>query len=360
MTDERHADEGQTITTLDEAVESLMAGRDIPPGLPPQVAELLAIAADLRDLPSASFKARLRAKLAAATPSYGPALRSEADIQARLADLAGPPRLVAHSLGAALRDLPELSMRFLTSLDAWTVVVSGYATETPMWERHPAGDELLHVLEGGLDVTTLTATGPVHARVPAGSLFVCRKGLWHWARPRGHTEVLTLTPGEGTGHVQVDDPRNVSGIPLDMPADTPPTAGSAADRWDLEKTLAELVPLAITRNTTAAEADAAVRELGWLADRLVAVMRFAGETPWERHPDGDELLHVLDGDVDVTVLTDDGPVHVPVSAGAVFVCPRGLWHRQRPKTSATVLFATATATSEASWADDPRVERALE
>ena len=90
---------------------------------------------------------------------------------------------------------------------------------------------------------------------------------------------------------------------------------------------------------------------------LVGVMRFAGETPWERHPDGDELLHVLDGEVDVEVLTDDGSALVAIPAGHVFVCPRGLWHRQRPKTAATILFATPTATTEASWADDPRMER---
>ena len=37
-------------------------------------------------------------------------------------------------------------------------------------------------------------------------------------------------------------------------------------------------------------------------------MRFRGQTPWERHPAGDELLHVIEGAVEVTVLTDDGPV----------------------------------------------------
>jgi quercetin dioxygenase-like cupin family protein len=352
MADDRKASE-----QLDTVVEALMVDRALPSPLPPRVRALLAVAADLRGLPTAAFKAKLRAALrAAAEPSYGPALQTEADIQARLAALAGPPRLVAHDLRAALRDLPELSMRFLASLDAWTVVVSGYATDAPIWERHPAGDELLHVLSGGLDVTTLTADGPVHASVPAGSLFVCRRGLWHWARPRGHTEVLSLTPGEDTAHVQAD-PRTVPGIPLDVPATTPTSAGTSADLWNLPTAIAGLSTITLTRATTEAEANGAIREIGRLEDRLVGVMRFAGETPWERHPDGDELLHVLDGDVDVTVLTDEGPVHVRVAAGGVFVCPRGLWHRQCPTTAATLLFATPTKTTEASWADDPRVER---
>ena len=58
-------------------------------------------------------------------------------------------------------------------------------------------------------------------------------------------------------------------------------------------------------------------------------MRFSGQAPWERHPDGDELLHVLEGAVDLTVLTDDGPTELRLDAGSVFVCPKGLWHRQR-------------------------------
>jgi quercetin dioxygenase-like cupin family protein len=353
-------DEHENADRLDEGLEALMADRERPSGLSPQVAALLAIAADLRGLPDAGFKRRLEAELrAAAEPTYGPPLRTGADVDARLAVLAGlapSARLVAHDLTAAAADLPELSMRFLSSLDAWTVVVSSYADETPIWERHPAADELLHVLDGGLDVTTLTAAGPVHAIVPAGAMFVCRRDLWHWARPRGRTTVVSLTPGEGTVHVQAEDPRRVSGITLDLPAETP-AAGTAADVWDLSRAVAGLAPITITRATTEAEANGAVRELGRLGDRLVGVMRFTGETPWERHPDGDELLHVLDGDVDVTVLTDTGPVHVPIAAGHLFVCPRGLWHRQHPRSAATILFATPTATTEASWADDPRVER---
>lgn len=35
----------------------------------------------------------------------------------------------------------------------------------------------------------------------------------------------------------------------------------------------------------------------------VFVGRFTGQAPWERHRHGDELVHVLDGEVDITVMT---------------------------------------------------------
>ncbi len=339
---------------LDAAVEDLMAHRARDPELPAEVTELLRIAADLRDLPSADFKARLAADLrAAAIPTFGPPLRTEMDIMARLAELA-TPRLVAHDVRAGLADLPELTMRFLAHCGHATVVLSRYATDTPIWERHPAGDELLWVVAGALDVTTLTTEGPQHAAVEAGSLFVCRRGLWHWPRPRGEVSLLSLTPGEGTINSTAADPRTdptLADRGGDVPDATPPASAIVCD---LPAALRNLATVAITRDTTESEANGAIREIGRLEDRLLGVMRFSGTTPWERHPDGDELLHVLDGAVDVTVLTDDGPVDVAVPAGSLFVCPRGLWHRQTPRTAATVFFATPTATSEASWADDPR------
>jgi quercetin dioxygenase-like cupin family protein len=81
--------------------------------------------------------------------------------------------------------------------------------------------------------------------------------------------------------------------------------------------------------------------------------RFTGQAPWERHRHGDELVHVLDGEVDLTVMTARGPLRVRLRAGGVFVVPRGLWHRQHARTEVTLLSATPTPT-DVSFADDPR------
>jgi uncharacterized cupin superfamily protein len=86
---------------------------------------------------------------------------------------------------------------------------------------------------------------------------------------------------------------------------------------------------------------------------MISVGRFSGQSPWERHPDGDELVHVLDGEVEITVLTDKGPVQTTVSAGSVFIVPKAHWHRQLARHAVTQFGATVGAT-EHSNAADPR------
>ena len=121
---------------------------------------------------------------------------------------------------------------------------------------------------------------------------------------------------------------------------------------DVMAALRDLPELKVTRNTTEADAMAAIRPFGELNKCLLGVTRFSGLTPWEHHPDADELLYVLEGTVDVTLLTDEGPLSTAVRAGAVLVVPRGLWHRQHAHHCTTLLFATGA--TNISWAEDPR------
>ena len=124
---------------------------------------------------------------------------------------------------------------------------------------------------------------------------------------------------------------------------------------DLRAALREVPHLTITDATTGEDADAAMRNVAKIGNLTLGVMSYTGQTPWERHPDGDELLLVLDGELEVTALTDDGPVKRTLRAGEAFVCPQGLWHRQYAEKSVSMLYGTPTATSEISMADDPRV-----
>lgn len=112
--------------------------------------------------------------------------------------------------------------------------------------------------------------------------------------------------------------------------------------------------LRVTRATTAAESMETLRALQPFNECLLGLVRFAGRTPWERHPAGDELLHVLAGRVEVTVLGEGPAQRAVLTPGSVYVVPRGLWHRQHAAQEVALLFATPIADGEVSWADDPR------
>lgn len=108
----------------------------------------------------------------------------------------------------------------------------------------------------------------------------------------------------------------------------------------------------IAATTTEAEAEAAFRSLGTFNGCTLGLIRFEGQTPWERHAE-DELLHFLEGEVELTVLFPDGSAaHATASAGTVVVVPRDCWHRQHARRPAALLFVTSA--TELSEAEDPR------
>ena len=123
--------------------------------------------------------------------------------------------------------------------------------------------------------------------------------------------------------------------------------------YDTQAAARDLPTLTIESAMSGADPELSAKMLASFNQCTVGIMRFSGRTPWERHPDGDELLHVLEGDVEVTVLAEAGPLEAVVAAGSIFVVPRGLWHRQVASTPTTLLFATALKGSEHSWAEDP-------
>lgn len=122
---------------------------------------------------------------------------------------------------------------------------------------------------------------------------------------------------------------------------------------DITALRASLPTLDLSRRPTREEAMAAAASLGSFNQCELIVARFSGQPPWERHPD-DELLHVLDGAVTITLLTEPDPTVVSLGAGSLFVVPAGVWHRSLAAESVTLLAATSAEGNESSFADDPR------
>lgn len=126
---------------------------------------------------------------------------------------------------------------------------------------------------------------------------------------------------------------------------------TALETHDLRAECGALSELRIGAETTEADANAAMRALAQFNGCTLGVVRFSGETPWERHAE-DELLHVLEGEVEVTILGDGLTVNGHARAGDVLVVPRGCWHRQHARVRTTLLFVTGT--TDLSTAPDPR------
>lgn len=106
-------------------------------------------------------------------------------------------------------------------------------------------------------------------------------------------------------------------------------------------------------DTTAEQEDKAFAKLADYRDGGVFAGGFSGESLWERHGNGDELVHILDGSTHLTIMNPDGPETLELRKGMVIVVPQGRWHRFRSKHGVTVMTVTPQPTDHTS-VDDPR------
>jgi mannose-6-phosphate isomerase-like protein (cupin superfamily) len=60
----------------------------------------------------------------------------------------------------------------------------------------------------------------------------------------------------------------------------------------------------------------------------------------EVHPDGDEILYLISGGVDVILEEADGDRTVSVKPGQAVVVPQGVWHRVELREPSHLLFIT--------------------
>ena len=107
--------------------------------------------------------------------------------------------------------------------DFWSQLMSGAATDSGIqqlkgsekgrllsassmgadwtnWEMHPAGDEILFMLEGKATFVLDLPDGLTEVTVRAGRLLVVPKGVWHTAKVSEPARLLAITAGSGTQH----------------------------------------------------------------------------------------------------------------------------------------------------------------
>jgi mannose-6-phosphate isomerase-like protein (cupin superfamily) len=107
-------------------------------------------------------------------------------------------------------------------------------------------------------------------------------------------------------------------------------------------------------NTTFKHVRAAGKELGKFDKGVASVTRMRGQSPWERHAKGDELFYVISGGLSFRLLTKAAERTVDVPKGAVFIVPRGVWHRSRSRRGTAVLVVRGSEHGPIAFADDPR------
>ena len=121
---------------------------------------------------------------------------------------------------------------------------------------------------------------------------------------------------------------------------------------DIKAELAKLTPLQGRRSDTPGDQTrAAFATLATFGDGAIFTGTFSGESDWERHRQGDEIVHILDGATTLTILTAAGPQSFELKAGQLIVVPQGHWHRFHAPGGVTVLTATPQPTDHARGED---------
>ena len=83
--------------------------------------------------------------------------------------------------------------------------------------------------------------------------------------------------------------------------------------------------------------------------------KFSGRAAWERHPNGDELVQIVDGATTVDIIVDGTIETHALSAGMTVVVPQGAWHRFNAPDGVSIVTATPRPTEHLTVdVEDPR------
>ncbi len=131
---------------------------------------------------------------------------------------------------------------------------------------------------------------------------------------------------------------------------------------DLASELSKLTMLE-GRTPTSTEADraGAFGRLAPYRDGAIFVAKFSGISAWERHPRGDEIVQVLDGETELRLLTDAGRQSLTLKRGMMVIVPQHAWHQFVAPNGVSLMTATPQPTEHLTVdVDDPRAVTDLE
>lgn len=122
---------------------------------------------------------------------------------------------------------------------------------------------------------------------------------------------------------------------------------------------AEFARLKTLENRTPTSSDAerkdAVARVADFRDGAIFAAKFAGISAWERHPQGDEIVQIVDGATTLHLLTDEGRQSLTLTAGMLVVVPQNVWHQFEAHDGVCVITATPQPTEHLRVdVEDPR------
>ena len=114
---------------------------------------------------------------------------------------------------------------------------------------------------------------------------------------------------------------------------------------DLKAELAKLTMLKGRTPTTPEEArKGAFARLAPYRDGAIFTAKFAGTGAWERHPQGDEIVHIVEGATTLHLMTEAGRQSLTLGAGMLAIVPQNTWHQFEAPDGVTLMTATPQPT----------------
>ena len=125
---------------------------------------------------------------------------------------------------------------------------------------------------------------------------------------------------------------------------------------DLKAEFAKLTMLKErTPTSSEAERQGAFGRVAPYRDGAIFAAKFAGRSAWERHPQGDEIVQIVDGATTLHLMTDQGRQSVTLGAGMMVVVPQNVWHQFEAPDGVCVMTATPQPTEHVRVdIEDPR------
>jgi quercetin dioxygenase-like cupin family protein len=125
---------------------------------------------------------------------------------------------------------------------------------------------------------------------------------------------------------------------------------------DLTAELCQLTMLkGRTPTTPEAEREGAFARLASYRDGAVFAGKFAGTSAWERHPKGDEIVHILEGSAILHLMTEQGRQSLVLKDGMMVIVPQNIWHQFEAPDGVCVMTTTPQPTQHLTVdVEDPR------